>query len=85
MTNNESINQNNQNSNNAITAAELAVLGALLSTFGDAISTISAVLALEEARKDNMDNNNLQKQIDDLSNEVKKLKKQMNNEKPRRF
>ena len=85
MTNNESNNQNNQDSNKVITAAELAVLGALFTTFGDVLSTISVVLALEEERKDAMDNNNLQKQIDDLTNEVKKLKKQMNNEKPRRF
>ncbi|MDI2587118.1 hypothetical protein OR571_08385 [Psychrobacillus sp. NEAU-3TGS] len=85
MTNNESINQNNQNSNKAISAAELAVLGELVSTFGDVISTISAVLALEEERKEQMDNNNLQKQIDYLANEVKKLKKQVYNEKPKRF
>lgn len=85
MTNSGSINQNNQDSNKAISAAELAVLGELVSTFGDVISTISAVLALEEERKEQMDNNNLQKQIDHLANEVKKLKKHINNDKPRRF
>lgn len=85
MTNNESINQNNQDSNKVISAAELAVIGELVSTFGDVISTVSAVLALEEERKEQIDNYTLQKQIDYLNNEVKKLKKQVNNEKPRRF
>lgn len=85
MTNSESTNQNNQDSNKAISAAELAVLGALFTTFGDVLSTISAVLALEEERKEATDNNNLQKQIDDLTNEVKKLKKYVNTDKPRRF
>ncbi|TQR07519.1 hypothetical protein [Psychrobacillus soli] len=85
MTNSESTNQNIQDSNKAIGAAELAVLGALFTTFGDVLSTISAVLALEEERKDATDNNNFQKQIDDLTNEVKKLKKHMNNDKPRGF
>ncbi|GGA46064.1 hypothetical protein [Psychrobacillus lasiicapitis] len=85
MTNSGSINQNNQDSNKAISAAELAVLGALFTTFGDVLATIAAVLALEEERKDDGDNNDLQKQIDDLTNEVKKLKKHINNDKPRRF
>lgn len=85
MTNGDSTNQNNQDSNKIISAAELAVLGALFTTFGDVLSTISAVLALEEERNVATDNNNLQKQIDDLTNEVKKLKKHMNNDKPRLF
>ena len=47
-------------SNNETTAAKLAVLGGLLSTFGDAISTMAAVLALEELQQtqNNSDNNN---------------------------
>ena len=85
MTNGDSTNQNNQDSNKIISAAELAVLGAQFTTFGDVLSTISAVLALEEERNVATDNNNLQKQIDDLTNEVKKLKKHMNNDKPRLF
>jgi len=81
MTNSESIEQNNQVSN-AVLAAELAVLGEVVSTVGDVISTISTVLALEGVRQSEIDNKNTQKQIDDLINEVKKLKKQINNEKP---
>lgn len=85
MTNGDSTIQNNQDSNKILSAAELAVLGALFTTFGDAISTISAVLALEEERKETIDNNNLKKQIDVLTIEVEKLKKHMYNDKPRRF
>ena len=83
MTNSESIDQNNQDSN-TIRAAELAVIGEVLSTVGDVISTIAAVLALEEELQEESNNKNMQKQIDDLTNEVKKLKKQINNENPRR-
>ncbi|AMQ06756.1 hypothetical protein [Sporosarcina psychrophila] len=82
MTNSEGIDQNNKDSNTAIRAAELAVFGEVISTIGDLISTIAAVLALEEARQEEIDNKNMQKQIDYLTNELKKLKKQVNNEKP---
>jgi hypothetical protein len=83
MTNSESINQNNQDST-AIRAAELAVIGEVVSVVGDVISTFAAVLQLEEVRQSEIDNKNMQKQIDDLTNEVKKLKEQVYKENPRR-
>lgn len=83
MTNSKSIDQNNQDST-AIRAAELAVIGEVVSTVGDVISTIAAVLALEEERQEKIDNKNMQKQIDDLTNEVKKLKEQIYKENPKR-
>lgn len=85
MTNRENIDQNNPDSNTAICAAELAVIGELVTTLGDAISTAAAVLALEEERQEKSDNKNMQKQIDDLTNEVKKLKKEVYKEKPRSY
>ena len=41
----------NPPSNNETTVAKLAVLGGLLSTFGDAISTMATALALEELQQ----------------------------------
>ena len=83
MTNSESTDQNNQGST-AIRAAELAFIGEVVSTVGDVISTFAAALDLEEERQDIIDNKNMQKQIDDLTNEVKKLKEQVYKENPRR-
>ncbi|PLS18781.1 translation initiation factor 2 [Bacillus sp. M6-12] len=71
-------------------SAVLAVIGAALSTLGDGISTIAAILALEESQQglqgnSNNDNyNNMQKQIDYLTTEHEKLKKQINNQNPHR-
>lgn len=78
MTNSENNNQTNQESN-GISTVELAVWGALLATLGDAISTIAAVQALKEEQQEQMNTQNMQKQIDHLTNEVKQLKKQINN------
>ena len=83
MSNSDCNDQNNQDSN-TIRAAELAVLGEVLSTVGEVISTIAAVLALKEVLQEESNNKNMQKQIDYLTHEVKKLKQQVNNEKPRR-
>ncbi len=83
MTNSESTDQNNQDST-AIRAAELAFIGEVVSTVGDVISTFAAALDLEEERQDIIDNKNMQKQIDDLTNEVKKLKEQVYKVNPRR-
>ncbi|QUG42702.1 hypothetical protein KD050_05375 [Psychrobacillus sp. INOP01] len=78
MTNIENNDQKDQDSN-GISSLELAVWGALLATLGDAISTIAAVQALKEEQQEQVSNNNMQKQIDYLTNEVKQLKKQINN------
>ncbi|MFC5591684.1 hypothetical protein ACFPRA_22620 [Sporosarcina soli] len=87
MTNTEGINQNNQDSN-TIRADELAALGEVIFTVGYAISTLATVLALEEdrqvERQEKIDKENMRKQIKDLTNEVKKLIKQINNENSRR-
>ncbi|WP_144512086.1 hypothetical protein [Bacillus sp. FJAT-22090] len=85
MNNRESNNKSNQNSNSLIRAAELALVGELLSTIGDVISTISAVLALEEERQEQSESKNVQEQLDYLTNEIKILKKQINDGKSRRF
>ncbi|WP_342601213.1 hypothetical protein MHB48_09595 [Psychrobacillus sp. FSL H8-0483] len=80
-------NNNGQNSPSLQTgnqSAVLAVIGSAISTLGDGISTISAILALEEqqqANSNNNDNKDLQKQIDYLTAEVKKLKKQLGSRK----
>ena len=83
MSNSDGNDQNNQDSNK-FRAAELAVIGEVISTVGEVISTIAAVLALEEELQEESNNKNMQKQIDNLTNEMKKLKQQINNEKPRR-
>ena len=86
MTNGEGIDQNNQDST-AIRAAELAVIGEVVTTAGYVISTLATVLAFEEERQaerqEKIDKKNMQKEINDLTNEVKKLIKQINNENPR--
>lgn len=83
MTYGEGIDQNNQDTT-TIRAAELAALGEVVTTIGYAISTLATVLALEEdrqvERQEEIDKKNMQKQINDLTNEVKKLIKQINNE-----
>jgi len=78
MTNNENNDQTNQDFNE-ISTLEIAVWGELFSTLGDVLSTISAVQALKEQQQEQNSSNNMQQQIDDLTNEVKQLKKQMNN------
>lgn len=83
MKNRRNNDQNNQGSNEIIRASELALIGELVTTLGYIISTTASVLALEEERQGNGDNKNMQKQIDDLTNEVRKIKKQINHGKPR--
>jgi phosphoribosylaminoimidazole carboxylase (NCAIR synthetase) len=76
--NNMNFDQNGQNLQGEVKAAELAVIGEVLSTLGDAVSTIAAVLALEELRKEQHDKDdykNMKKQIDYLTTEFEKLKK----------
>jgi len=85
MTNRENIDQNNQDFNKAISAAELSVIGELVSTLGDVISTAAAVLALEEERQEQSESKNVQEQLDYLTSEMKILKKQINNDKTKRF
>ncbi|MGG2106540.1 hypothetical protein [Lysinibacillus pakistanensis] len=62
-------------------ATKLALIGSAIITLGDAISTIAAGLALDEELNENNNSNNdierLQKQIDELNNEIKQIKKMM--------
>ena len=81
MTNSENNDQTSQDFNE-ISTLEIAVWGELFSTLGDVLSTIAAVQSLKEQQQEQNVNNNMQKQIDDLTNEVKQLKKQMNNKAP---
>jgi predicted transposase YdaD len=76
-------NQDNQNLQTDSQSAQLAVIAGVITTFGDALATLSAVLAIEEAREEqigNGDNKNMQKQIDYLTTEFEKLKKQVINQ-----
>ena len=61
--------------------AKLAVLGGLLATLGDAISTMAAVLALEELQQTQNNNNN--GKISELEKQVKYLTKEINQQKIR--
>ena len=77
-------NQDSQNQTDS-ESAKLAVIAGVITTFGDALSTLAAVLALEEARQEQNnagDSKNMQKQIDYLTSEIEKIKRQMNS--PRR-
>ncbi|MGE6486812.1 hypothetical protein [Paenisporosarcina sp. NPDC076898] len=78
---NTSISENN--------SAKLALIASVITTFGDALATVAAALALEEAANSNtqdFQNQNsqdkqliqMQKQIDYLTNQVAKLNKSRN-------
>lgn len=78
-------NPDSQNLQTDSESAKLAVIAGVISTFGDALATLAAVLAIEEAREEarqeqsnNGDNKNMQKQIDHLTSEIEKIKRQMN-------
>ena len=61
-------------------AAKLAVIAGAITTLGDGLATVAALLAIEEARQEESDtgnNKNMQKQIDYLSSEMEELKKQI--------
>ncbi|WP_245975421.1 hypothetical protein [Oceanobacillus chungangensis] len=83
MISNNSSEKETQNFQTDSQAAKLAILGGALTTFGDAITTVAAIMALEEERQanNNNDTKRLQKQIDYLTSEHEKLKRQLNNQK----
>jgi len=75
----------NPNDFEEFTSDKLAFLGAVITTIGDVISTIAAAMALEESisadaqhQKDQKEQEqkfqNIQKQIDDLTKELSKMK-----------
>ncbi|WP_431029774.1 hypothetical protein [Lysinibacillus sp. LZ02] len=68
--------QSNEN-----TSAKLAVIGGIITTLGDAILTMAAVIALEELETQNQNSNvsldkltELEKQVHFLTKEINKLK-----------
>ena|GEM_PF-6584272 len=74
----------NQEVPQGIVAAKLAVLGGSITTIGDAISTLAAVIALEDLNnssndksndQNNSDIQNMQKQINDLTRTVQAMQK----------
>ena len=74
-------NQGSQNLQTDSESDKLAVIAGVITTFGDALSTLAAVLAIEEARQEqsnNGDSKNMQKQINYLTSEIEKIKRQMN-------
>ena len=74
-------NQNSQSDQTVSQSAKLAVIAGAINTLGDALGTIASVLAIEEAQQeqnDNGNNKNMQKQLDYLTSEVEKIRKQMN-------
>jgi hypothetical protein len=79
--NGQNLQTDSQNLQTDSQSAKLAVIAGAITTFGDALSTMAAVLAIEEARQeqgDTGDNKNMQKQIDYLTSEIEKIKRQMN-------
>ncbi|MCZ8533211.1 hypothetical protein [Psychrobacillus psychrodurans] len=78
--NNFNFEQDNSDLQSDSQAAKIAVIAGAISTFGDALATLSAILAIEEERQEKSgtsDNRNLQKQIDNLTYEIQKIKNQI--------
>lgn len=94
----EAIHLNNNNNNNNFQfdqgilqtesqSAKLAVIAGAITTLGDGLATVAALLAIEEARQEQSDagdSKNMQKQIDELSSEMEDLKRQMRRLRPQR-
>jgi hypothetical protein len=81
MTNNQFNLINSNSDNNETIVAKLAVLGGLLSTLGDAISTMSAVLALEELQQTQNNDNDNSHRISELEKQIKYLTKEIDQQK----
>ncbi|CAM5182808.1 Translation initiation factor 2 OS=Ureibacillus acetophenoni OX=614649 GN=SAMN05877842_102400 PE=4 SV=1 [Ureibacillus acetophenoni] len=82
MKNNE-INKFNGNENPESQAAQLAVIAGLITTLGDGLATIASILALKESQQNQNNSSNnydlklMQKQIDELTKDVKIIKKKL--------
>lgn len=77
MYKNKNFDQNSQNLNTESQAAKLAIIATAITTFGDALGTIAAILAFEEEQQEQSDKEEyikMQKQIDYLTTEFEKLK-----------
>lgn len=81
--NNLNFEQDNSDLQSDSQAAKIAVIAGAISTFGDALATLSAIFAIEEERQEKngaSDNRNLQKQIDNLTYEIQKIKNQISSQ-----
>lgn len=87
---NDSYNSNQTNVTNNF-SAKLAILGSVITTFGDALSTIAAIQSLEETLIENAKQEQYQKEqeqkiqsmqttIDSLTDELAKLKELITNQ-----
>ena len=77
MYKNKDFDQISQNLNTESQAAKLAIIATAITTFGDALGTIAAILAFEEEKQERMDKEEyikMQKQIDYLTTEFEKFK-----------
>lgn len=81
-------NQKSHNHQTDSQSAKLAVIAGAITTLGDVLATMASMLAIEEARQEQSENVNIgnsksmQKQLDYLTSEIEKIKKQINS--PRR-
>lgn len=76
----DNFNINDLLSNGENDAAKLAVIAGLITTLGDGLSTIAAMMALEEAQsqQSNTNNNSYSNKIDELEKQVQYLTKELN-------
>ena len=59
-------------------AAKLAVIAGLITTLGDGLATIAAIMALEESQQSNNNNDNNSIKIAELEKQVQYLTKELN-------
>ena len=77
-------NKNSQNHQTESQSAKLALIAGAITTLGDVLATMAAVLAIEEERQEqsekgnNGNSKNMQKQLDYLTSEMEKIKKYLN-------
>jgi len=76
----DSLNINDLFSNGENDAAKLAVIAGLITTLGDGLATIAAMMALEEAQsqQSNTNNQSYSNKVDELEKQVQYLTKELN-------
>ena len=77
MYRNKNFEQNKQNLKTENQSTKLAIIASAVTTFGDALSTLAAILELEEEQQEQRDQEDfkkMQKQIEFLTTEIEKLK-----------
>lgn len=63
-------------SNTESDSAKLAVIAGIITTLGDGLSTIAAMLELEEAQQSSVDNDSNTNRLDELEKQVQYLTKE---------